>query len=113
MRTLMVGALVALAFSGLQGCASISAGPALLSLGTSIFGGVANGAVFGGSAARVILGPDSRDHDAEVEMETRADTNLAKADEGQEPGPQLSAHLHTLLSTPLRSHVPTQVADSR
>lgn len=113
MRTLMVGALVAMAFSGLQGCASIGAGPALLSLGTSIFGGVANGAVFGGSAARVILGPDSREDDAEVEVEIQSDTNVAKVDDGQELGPQLSAHLNTLLSTPLRSRVPAQIADSR
>jgi hypothetical protein len=54
MRKLAGGALAALSLIGLSGCATLLSGPALISMATSVIGGLANGAVLGGSVVGVI-----------------------------------------------------------
>lgn len=95
-RLLVFGVTAALTITCLPGCASMGPGPAMLSMAASVIGGLANGAVLGGSATKVILRPGTRD-DGSV-------TLMAAGTERPAPGDT---------QDDLNPPPPTQVADSR
>jgi len=74
MRTAAFAVSILMLLSGMQGCSTLSGIPALVSMSSAFIGGLANGAIFGGSAIKALqpASPEVADNDAPAAQDSLA-----------------------------------------